>query len=135
MGCTSAVFHANKYLDERPDEYVRAMLPAWGRKLDVEAAREREVPIVKVGRAIAAHMRYRMPWRSDPEPSHAAARAIEHGWLKRRGEGVVLTEKATKALAQAAERQRQRSAATKRWRTRRINEVARRVAAELVARE
>lgn len=134
MGCTSAVFHANKYLDERPEEYVRAMLPAWGRKLDADDARERPVPLVKVGRAIAAHMRYRMPWRSDPEPSHAAARAITRGWLRRRGDGVVLTDKAVRALADAAERQRQREAASKRWRTRRINEVARRVAAEMVAR-
>lgn len=131
MGCTSSVYHANKYLDERPDEYVRAMLPAWGRKPDTAVACDRPMPIVKVGRAIAAHMRYRLPWRSFADPNYCAERAVKCGWLRRRSGGVVLTERAVRELARGAEKQKQRAAAVKRWRTRRINELARRVAAEM----
>ncbi len=124
MGCTSNVYHANKHLDANPREYVESMLAAWGRTRDLEDARERPVQLARVGRAIQAHMRYRMAWRSDPEPTHAAARALAQGWLKRKGEGVVLS-------ARALERVRQAEAATKRWRTRRLNTLVRRVAAQV----
>lgn len=126
MGCTSNVFHANRYLESKPREFISAMLPAWGRVVELDEACERPVQLSKVGRAIQAHMRYRMAWRSDPEPTHAAARALALGWLKRKGEGVVISPAAVWRLRQA-------EAAVKRWRTRRLNILVRKVAAQVAA--
>jgi hypothetical protein len=129
MGCTSNVYHANKHLESHPREYVDAMLAAWGRPGTVADALERPLQLIRIGRAIQAHMRYHMAWRSDPNPDHAASRALAQGWLQRKGDGVVLSQRALGRIRQA-------EAGAKRWRTRRLNSlvklVAERVAQELL---